>query len=77
MPITPSDDVQAIIDSNPIKTTYCVAAGTYRVKRPIVPQRNDTLIDEPATVIDGARPVRMEAQAAACGPSAAGVRGRR
>ena len=57
VPITPVDNVQAIIDAHPIKTTYCLAAGTYRVKRPIVPQRNDTLIGEPGTVIDGARPV--------------------
>jgi hypothetical protein len=51
--ISPSMDVQAVMDSEPPGTTFCFKAGTYHLAEPIVPDASDQLVADPGTVLDG------------------------
>lgn len=52
--VTPTDDVQRMIDARPGGTTFCFKAGVYRVREPIMPRRGDILIGARGAVISGA-----------------------
>jgi parallel beta-helix repeat protein len=53
--LEPSDDVQAAIDARQPGTTFCLAPGTHRVRRPLVPREGDALVGRQGAVISGAR----------------------
>jgi hypothetical protein len=51
--VTPADNVQDTMDSHPEGTVFCLSAGTYRLKTPLVPKRGDALIGRPGAVLSG------------------------
>jgi parallel beta-helix repeat protein len=51
--VTAADDVQAMIDAQPAGTTFCLTAGTYRLRTPLAPRRGDALIGSLGTVLNG------------------------
>lgn len=53
--VTPSDDVQKAIDTYPSGTTYCLAAGIYRLEAPLQPKQGDALVGQQGTVLNGAK----------------------
>jgi len=53
--VTPADDVQAAIDAHPPGTTFCLAAGTYRLEAPLVPRQGDALVGQVGAVLSGAK----------------------
>lgn len=53
--VTPNDNVQRVIDSNPAGTTLCLSAGTYRLDTPLVPKRGDVLVGHQGTVLNGSK----------------------
>jgi parallel beta-helix repeat protein len=55
VPITTGDDVQDVIDAHPPGTTFCLAAGTYRLETPLVPRHGDVLIGHPGAVLSGSK----------------------
>jgi parallel beta-helix repeat protein len=52
VPITPSDDPQAIVDEHPSGTTYVIRAGVHR-RYSVRPKTGDTFVAEPGAVLDG------------------------
>jgi hypothetical protein len=50
-----TDDVQAVIDSHPPGTTFCLSAGTYRLELPLVPRRGDAIVGEQGAVLNGSK----------------------
>jgi parallel beta-helix repeat protein len=55
VPVTPATGIQPAIDRYPSGTTFCIAAGVYRIQSAIVPKSNDALIGAPGAVINGAK----------------------
>ena len=53
--VAPADEIQAAIDSNPPGTTFCFAAGTYRLEEPLAPKAGDALIGELGAVLSGSK----------------------
>jgi len=51
--VTAASDVQHVIDSHPPGTTFCLAAGMYRLRTPLAPKRGDALIGRLGAVLDG------------------------
>ncbi|MFR9805615.1 right-handed parallel beta-helix repeat-containing protein [Pseudonocardia sp. RS010] len=55
--ITTADDVQQAIDAHPPGTTFCLAAGTYRLESPVVPRDGDVLIGLQGATLSGSKPL--------------------
>jgi hypothetical protein len=55
--ITPTDDIQAVIDDNPGGTTFCIRAGTYRLQGSVIPKSSDVLWGDPGAVLSGSKVV--------------------
>lgn len=53
--VRPSDDLQAVIGAHPAGTTFCLTAGTHRVREPLVPRTGDALVGHLGAVISGSR----------------------
>jgi parallel beta-helix repeat protein len=53
--VTTSDDVQEVIDAHPPGTTFCLAAGIYRLEAPLEPKDGDALIGDQGTVLNGSK----------------------
>jgi hypothetical protein len=53
--VTTSEDVQKVIDSHPSGTTFCLAAGIYRLEAPLEPKDGDALIGHRGTVLNGSK----------------------
>jgi parallel beta-helix repeat protein len=53
--VTTSDDVQEVIDAHPPGTTFCLAAGTYRLAAPLEPKEGDALIGDQGAVLNGSK----------------------
>jgi parallel beta-helix repeat protein len=51
--VTPTDDVQAMLDARPNGTTFCFQAGEYVLKSFVVPKSHDRLIGLPGAVLTG------------------------
>jgi parallel beta-helix repeat protein len=51
--MSPNDDLQSRIQSNPAGTTFCLQAGTYDVSTGVLVKEDDRIIGEPGTVLDG------------------------
>jgi hypothetical protein len=51
--VTPTDDVQAMLDSRPSGTKFCFQAGEYVLKSFVVPKSHDRLIGLPGAVLTG------------------------
>jgi hypothetical protein len=51
--VRPADDIQAILDAHPTRTTFCFQAGTYVLDDKIVPKSYDSLIGLPGAVLTG------------------------
>jgi parallel beta-helix repeat protein len=51
--VTPSDDVQAMLDTRPTGTKFCFQAGEYVLKSFVVPKSFDRLIGLPGAVLTG------------------------
>ena len=51
--VTAASDVQHVIGSHPPGTTFCLSAGMYRLRTPLVPKRGDALIGRPGAVLNG------------------------
>jgi hypothetical protein len=52
--LSPGQDIQAAIDTNPPGTTLCLAAGTYRLQQ-VVPKDDDRFIGQPGAIMSGAK----------------------
>ncbi len=55
--VAPTDDVQAAVDAHPEGSTFCLAAGTYRLTVPLVPKRGDAFVGLRGAVLSGAKVV--------------------
>jgi hypothetical protein len=55
IPVTTSDDVQLVIDAHPPGTTFCLAAGTYRIETPLVPREGDVLVGMQGATLSGSK----------------------
>src|SRR5690242_21133042 len=55
--LTPSDDPVAAVASHPARTTFCFAAGVYRISKPIVARDGDVLNGASGAIIDGSRTI--------------------
>jgi hypothetical protein len=55
--VTPDQDLGAALADGAEGATFCVAAGTYRLRAPLVPRRGQKLLAAPGAVLSGARPV--------------------
>lgn len=53
--VTVTDDVQKVIDAHPPGTTFCLAAGTYRLDMPLVPKRSDVLVGHQGATLNGSK----------------------
>lgn len=53
--VNTSDDVQEVIDTNLPGTTFCLAAGTYRLEAPLEPKEGDSFIGQQGTVLNGSK----------------------
>jgi len=53
--LSPGDDLQAEVDSQPEGTTFEIEAGIHRLKQPIVPKAGDSFIGEPGATLSGAK----------------------
>jgi len=53
--VTAASDVQHVIDSHPQGTTFCLSAGMYRLRTPLVPKRGDALIGRLGAVLNGSK----------------------
>jgi Right handed beta helix region len=53
--ITAADNVQQAIGAHPAGTTFCLAAGTYRLASPLVPKLGDALIGHRGAVLNGSK----------------------
>ena len=51
--VTPTDDVQAMLDTRPTGTKFCFQAGEYVLKSFVVPKSHDRLIGMPGAVLTG------------------------
>jgi len=51
--VTPTDDVQAMLDARPTGTTFCFQVGEYVLKSFIFPKTHDRLIGLPGAVLTG------------------------
>ena len=58
-PISPGTDAAAAVDQAPPGTTFCFAAGLYRLVRPLEPKQGDTLWGAPGATLSGSRIVRQ------------------
>lgn len=53
--VSPSDDIQAVVDAHPAGTTYCLSAGLWR-EQSVTPKAGDTYIGTgQETILSGAR----------------------
>jgi hypothetical protein len=48
-----STDIQAMTNSYPQGTTFCLKAGTHSMRAPVVPKSNDTYVGEYGAILDG------------------------
>ena len=48
-------NIQSAIDANPAGTTFCLAAGTYRITTGVIPKTGDALIGEPGATLNGSK----------------------
>jgi parallel beta-helix repeat protein len=55
VPVSPGTDIQSVIDDNPTGTTFCIKAGTYRLRTAIIPKSSDVLWGEPETTLNGSK----------------------
>lgn len=53
--VSPSDDLQSVIDRHAAGTTYCLSLGTIRVEQPLRPKEGDALIGHRGAVVSGAK----------------------
>jgi len=53
--VTTSDDVQKAIDTHPPGTTFCFAAGTFRLEAPLKPEEGDAFIGQEGAVLSGSK----------------------
>lgn len=61
--LTPSNNVQAVLDQHPAGTTFCFAPGTYRLASALKPDSGDKLIGAPGAVLSGANKLTSFGQA--------------
>ncbi len=52
--LTPSDDIQQLVDQNPEGTSFILQAGTYRLQS-IHPKDGDSFVGQPGAILTGAR----------------------
>jgi hypothetical protein len=50
-----ADDVQAVIDSHPPGSTFCLSAGIHRLETPLVPRHGDAIVGERGAVLNGSK----------------------
>lgn len=55
VPVTPADQIQAVVDAHPPGTTFCLSSGTHRVETPVVPRRGDVFVGEPGASLSGSK----------------------
>lgn len=53
--VSPSEDLQSVIDAHTGGTTYCLSPGTYRLEQPLEPKEGDALIGRQGAVISGSK----------------------
>ncbi len=53
--LTPTDDVQAVVDGHPPGTTFCLTAGTYRLAVPLEPREGDAFVGAHGAVLSGSK----------------------
>lgn len=53
----PGVSIPATVDNAPAGTTFCIAAGMYRLGRTIEPKAGDSLVGADGAIINGSRPV--------------------
>jgi hypothetical protein len=53
--VNAADDTQRVIDAHPPGTTFCLAAGTYRLEAPLKPKEGDALIGQQGAVLNGSK----------------------
>jgi parallel beta-helix repeat protein len=51
--VQPTDDIQAMLNAHPTRTTFCFQAGTYVLKDKVFPKSYDSLIGLPGAVLTG------------------------
>lgn len=54
VPINPGQDIQSIVNANPVGTTFTLKSGVHRMQT-ITPKSGDTFIGEIGTIISGAK----------------------
>ncbi|MCA9470428.1 MAG: right-handed parallel beta-helix repeat-containing protein [Nitrospirales bacterium] len=52
--VTPTDDIQALVDGHSAYTTFILTKGVYRLQS-VTPKTNNTFIGEAGTILSGAR----------------------
>jgi hypothetical protein len=55
--LEPGDDVQAMLDAEPVGATLCFAAGTFRLDAPLTPKDGQRLMARQGATLNGARVV--------------------
>jgi hypothetical protein len=53
--VSPSDDLQSIIDAHNAGTTYCLSPGAYRVEEPLRPKAGDAIVGRLGAVVSGSK----------------------
>jgi hypothetical protein len=51
--LRPGRRLQSVIDANPTGTSFCFEAGTYRLKRPLLPKSRDIFVGQYGAVLSG------------------------
>lgn len=53
--IRPDQDPRRVMRLHPPRTTFCLARGTHRLARPLVPQRGDAVVGRRGAVLNGSK----------------------
>jgi len=56
--LRPGRSIQTAINSKPEGTTFCLKAGTHRLREPLLPKSNDVFVGEYGAVLRGSKLVR-------------------
>jgi parallel beta-helix repeat protein len=51
--ISPGTSIQSVVNANPVRTTFCLRAGTHPIKASITPKTGNTFVGEHGAVLDG------------------------
>lgn len=57
VPVTTADNVQQLLDQNPTGTTFCLAAGRYRLTTQLNPQQGQRLVGALGAILDGSKTI--------------------